>query len=221
MTAEGREFSDADTAAWFADKALGFDWTSCHFPTWARLFSRYRTVPARLLEIGSWEGRSALFFVNYLPQARLVCIDTFEGSEEHQANPQTFANDLSEIERRFDSNLAPFAGRIEKRKEPSAAALAKLGLEARRFDVIYIDGSHQAADVYSDAALAWPMLEPGGIMLFDDYEWEYMPAAESNPRLGIDAFLQAFKGEYRLIHKAFQLAIEKSQPRAASAALPA
>jgi predicted O-methyltransferase YrrM len=162
-----------------------------------------------VIEIGSWEGRSALFFLNYLPQSRLVCIDTFEGSEEHRAHPETFANDLPEMERRFDANLAPFADRLEKIKATSAVALAELGIDGRRFDIAYIDGSHRSADVYSDGVLARSMLVPGGILIFDDYEWEYMPEPRSNPQLGIDSFLRAFESQYRIVHKAFQVALEK------------
>jgi Methyltransferase domain len=209
LTVHELEFSEAEAAGWFTGKTFGYDWTSCHFPTWASLLARYRDLPARVIEVGSWEGRSALFFMNYLPQSQLVCIDTFEGSEEHRAHPEAFANDLPEIERRFDANLALFADRIEKRKAPSAVALAEFGIDGRRFDIAYIDGSHCSADVYSDGVLTWPMLVPGGIMIFDDYEWEYMPEPRSNPKLGIDSFLRAFEGQYRIIHKGFQVAIEK------------
>jgi len=209
MTVRGREFSEADAAGWFADKTFGHDWASGNFPTWVRLLARYRDVPARVIEIGSWEGRSALFFMNYLPRSRLVCIDTFEGSEEHRAHPEAFASDLPKIERRFDANLAPFAARLEKRKAASAVALTELGIEGRRFDIAYIDGSHRSADVYGDGVLTWSMLAPGGIMIFDDYEWEWMPEPQSNPKLGIDSFLRAFEGQYRIVHKGFQVAIEK------------
>jgi predicted O-methyltransferase YrrM len=206
------EFAPSDAAPWYAGKTFGYDWTSCHFRNWARLLRRYRDVPARVVEVGSWEGRSALFFLNYLPHCRLVCIDTFEGSEEHRAHPEAFANDLPEIERRFIGNLAAFTDRLEKIKAPSAAALAELGIDGRRFDIAYMDGSHRAADVYSDGVLAWPMLVPGGVMIFDDYEWAYMPEPRSNPKLGIDAFLKAFEGRYRIVHHGFQVAVEKLAP---------
>jgi Methyltransferase domain len=209
LTVQEQELSEVEAAGWFAGKTFGYDWTSCHFPTWASLLARYRDLSARVIEVGSWEGRSALFFMNYLPQSQLVCIDTFEGSEEHRAHPEAFANDLPEIERRFDANLALFADRIEKRKAPSAVALAEFGIDGRRFDIAYIDGSHCSADVYSDGVLTWPMLVPGGIMIFDDYEWEYMPEPRSNPKLGIDSFLRAFEGQFRIIHKGFQVATEK------------
>jgi predicted O-methyltransferase YrrM len=209
LTVHELEFSEAEAAGWFAGKTFGQDWTSRHFPTWAGLLARYRDLPARVIEVGSWEGRSALFFMNYLPRSKLVCIDTFEGSEEHRAHPEAFANDLPEIERRFDANLAPFADRIEKRKAHSAVALAEFGIDGRRFDIAYIDGSHASADVYGDGVLTWSMLVPGGIMIFDDYEWEYMPEPRSNPKLGIDSFLRAFEGQYRTVHKGYQVAVEK------------
>lgn len=209
LTVHGQEFSEAEAAGWFAGKTFGYDWTSHHFPTWADLLVRYQNLPARVIEVGSWEGRSALFFLNYLPQSQLVCIDTFEGSEEHWAQPEAFANDLLEIERRFDANLAPFADRLEKRKAPSAVALTELGIDRRRFEIAYIDGSHRSTDVYGDGVLTWSMLVPGGIVIFDDYEWEYKPEPRSNPKLGIDSFLSAFEGQYRIVHKGFQVAIEK------------
>lgn len=209
MTVQEQGFSDAEVAGWFVGKTFGYDWTSRHFPSWARLFARFKHVPTQVIEIGSWEGRSALFFLNYLPQSRLVCIDTFEGSEEHQAHPEAFGHDLPDIERRFDANLAPFGHRLEKIKAPSAGALAELGIDGRRFHIAYIDGSHRSADVYRDGVLAWSMLHHGGVAIFDDYEWKYMPDPRSNPKLGIASFLQAFEGQYRVLSRGFQVALEK------------
>ena len=160
------------------------------------------------MEIGSWEGRSALFFLNYLPRARLVCIDTFEGGQEHQAAAD--AEDfLRSLESRFDANTAAFAGRIEKIKARSIDALAELGIAHRRFDIAYIDGSHRAADVYSDAALTWPLMAPGALVIFDDYQWDVMPVPLDNPKPGIDAFLATFAGQYRIVHHDYQVAIVK------------
>jgi len=203
------ELTLSDTAVWFAGKILGYDWTSCHFANWAKLLQRYRNISARVIEVGSWEGRSALFFLNYLPQSNLVCIDTFEGSEEHQAHPEAFAHDLPHIEQRFDANLGPFASRVEKFKAASTKALSELGIEGRRFDIAYMDGSHRAADVYSDGVLTWSMLVSGGTIIFDDYQWAYMSEPRSNPKLGIDSFLKAFEGQYRIAHSGYQIALEK------------
>jgi hypothetical protein len=46
-------------------------------------------------------------------------------------------------------------------------------------------------------------------MIFDDYEWELMGHEHERTRLGIDAFLAAFSGQYRELHRAYQLVIAK------------
>jgi hypothetical protein len=46
-------------------------------------------------------------------------------------------------------------------------------------------------------------------MIFDDYEWDLMPGPLDNPRPGIDAFLTAFAGQYRIVHRDYQVAVIK------------
>ena len=200
--------TEAEIGAWYAGKSFDFDWTSWHFPNWIPLLEPYRSRTTRVLEIGSWEGRSALFFLNYLPRSRLTCIDTFEGGKEHRSSASS-ANYLRIVERRFDKNTKPFASRIEKIKAASARALAELGLKQRQFDVCYVDGSHVAADVYSDAILAWPLVARGGLVIFDDYLWTDMPDPLDLPKPGIDAFLSAIDGQYRIVLNDYQIAIVK------------
>jgi predicted O-methyltransferase YrrM len=190
------------------DKTFSTDWAGNHFFLWAELLHQLREKPIRILEIGSWEGRSALFFLNYLPLSSMVCIDTFEGNVEHHLDPH-FQPLVRKAEAQFDFNLAAFADRVEKIKGSSTIVLPTLGISGRRFDLAYIDGSHIAADVYGDAVLTWSMMEPGGLVIFDDYEWDLMREDRQRPRLGVDAFLAAFRGQYREIQRAYQLVIAK------------
>ncbi len=87
--------------------------------------------------------------------------------------------------------------------------LPQLAIELRQFDIVYVDGSHRAADVYSDAALSWPMVAKDGIVIFDDYEFDQMEGELERPKLGVDVFLAAIAGQYRLVHKGYQVAIAK------------
>ncbi|MBX9776317.1 MAG: class I SAM-dependent methyltransferase [Xanthobacteraceae bacterium] len=193
---------------WETDKTFSTDWAGNHFFYWAELLDHLRDKPLRILEIGSWEGRSALFFLNYLPKSRIVCIDPFEGNAEHQADPY-FRALARKSEAQFDRNLGGFGDRIEKIKGSSTTVLPALGIARRRFDLAYIDGSHIAADVYSDAVQTWPLIEPGGIVIFDDYEWPLMDNEAERPKLGIDAFLAAIDRQYRELHRDYQLVIAK------------
>src|ERR1700720_2897658 len=106
---------DSDFSEWFMGKSLTADWTSRFFSLWASLLAPRRNEALEVLEIGSWEGRSAIFFLRYLEKCRITCIDTFSGSREHALRPK-WASELPHIEGRFDSNLAEFSGRVVKIK---------------------------------------------------------------------------------------------------------
>ena len=200
---------DTEIQQWYRGKSFSYDWTSLNFPLWTKLLSSRRQSVASVLEIGSWEGRSALFFLNYLPNCRIVCIDTFGGGFDHIAKTE-FSEVLPHIESRFDANLADFKDRVQKIKAPSIVALPQLGICHRRFDLAFIDGSHQASDVYSDAVLTWSMLVSGAIMIFDDYQWKLMDDELQRPKLGVDAFLDAFENSYRILSRDYQIIIEKN-----------
>ena len=204
--------SKTEIASWYDGKAFITDWTTWHFPNWLKLLKPYRHRKLKVLEIGSWEGRSALFFLNFLPQSRLTCIDTFAGGEEHKksaAESRRNAKLLRSIESRFDANTKAFATRIEKIRSQSIPALIDLGIKKRRFDFAYIDGGHRAAEVYADSALTWPMMARGGLVIFDDYRWDHMPDPLANPKPGIDAFLKSIEGQYRFVHRGYQVAVVK------------
>jgi predicted O-methyltransferase YrrM len=199
--------SSAQIAAWYDGKDLTTDWTSNNFPIWSGILSGLRSFPVRILEIGSWEGRSAIYFLNFLPRSTITCVDTFSGGDEHQAND--LANLLPSIERRFDDNLAPFAGRVEKVKGDSRNELPVLALNRRRYDLVYIDGSHRAPDVYSDILFAWAMLNRRGLMILDDYKWTDLPAEIDRPKMAIDAFMWSFMGSYKLVHQDYQVILQR------------
>lgn len=79
------------------------------------------------------------------------------------------------------------------------------------FDLIYIDGSHEAADVLADAVLAWPLLKPGGLLGFDDYGWRVFPEPERRPAPAVDAFLTCLRGWYEPVHRGYQVWVKKTR----------
>jgi predicted O-methyltransferase YrrM len=188
---------------WFRDKEFTSDWCSGNFTLWRRVFSTLRSKPLNILEIGSWEGRSAIFFANFFERATITCIDTFSGSSEH--TPEQ----ASRVEERFDRNIAAFGHRVEKIKGLSRQALAALAAQQRRYDLAYIDGSHERDDVMADSLGVWSMLNPGGSIIWDDYRWGRNTPPEHRPQPAIDEFLRERDGQYRLLSKGYQVLIER------------
>jgi predicted O-methyltransferase YrrM len=195
--------------SWFAAKDFTSDWTSGNFTMWRRVLSPLRQEPLRILEIGSWEGRSATFFLNFFPRSTIVCVDTFGGSEEERSVYRHLAAQVAGIEARFDRNLAPFGNRVEKIKSHSTSALERLTAQNRRFDLAYIDGGHRRDDVMADSRGVWRLLAPGGVVIWDDYEWGRGLPPEERPQPAIDDFLREHEGRYRLLGRTYQLAIER------------
>ena len=202
----------ADFSSWFIGKEFSADWTSGHFPIWSSILMPMKSQAPKVLEIGSYEGFSALFFLNFFPNSSIVCIDPWDTSSMVPAIAELVPGAVEQYplaEGRFDRNLQEFSDRLTKTRALSADALAELGVKGERFDVIYVDGSHRRVDAYRDCTLAWPLLNKNGIMLIDDYEFGQRLSDELKPKQGIDAFLLNIFYQHDEIHRGYQIAICK------------
>jgi predicted O-methyltransferase YrrM len=173
------------------------DWFGVNVESWDRILTELR--PSRVLEVGSYEGRSACFLIERISATTAIelhCVDTWQGSIEND---------------RFDENISVAASlslhrpSITKHRRPSYLALAHLVATGHfeRFDLIYVDGSHQAPDVLSDAVLCFHLLRVGGVLIFDDYLWHLEPVGHQDPlnmpKPAIDAFLNLFQRKMRIL----------------------
>ena len=187
--------------------AFSETWFYSHVGEWEPLLKELEGRPSAALEIGSYEGLSACYVLWRLPEARITCVDTFEGSPENVA----YGEEVDDLESRFDANVALVdASRVRKIRGDSRRALLDLAGEDARFDFIYVDGSHHGLDVIVDAALAWPLLRPGGVAIFDDYRWAKLgddPVMRPGP--AIDAFLGLVGLHADVVLRDGQVAIHK------------
>lgn len=167
--------------------------------TWDYLIPNIR--PEKILEVGSYEGKSTCYLIDKLSPASKIeihCIDTWEGGVDN------VGTDMSAVEQRFDANTssaranAAYKVDFHKHKGYSDLELCKFMASGHKstFDFIYIDGSHQAPDVLGDAFLAFKLLKVGGVIAFDDYTWfENLPQGRDIlrcPKMAIDAFTNIY-----------------------------
>lgn len=183
-----------------------FNWHSRNIPYWELYFKSYTGRPnLRFLEIGCFEGAATLWLMENVltdKSSQMEVVDTFSGSMEHSEL------NLDNLEEIFKNNLNNFLDRITIHRGYSSDVLRRLNNE---FDVIYIDGSHTAKDVLEDAVLAFPLLQTGGMMIFDDYTWAQYSDPKLLPQTGINAFLKAYRGYYNIIASNHQLVIKKQR----------
>ena len=123
----------------------------------------------------------------------------------------------------WEEHVLPFAGRenysaavsgtakVTKVKGPSQHVLR--GLPLQLFDLVYIDASHLAPNVLTDAVLCWELLKDGGMLIFDDYQWKSPAHDRKNPliepKIAIDAFLRIFGPHLHVIEKGRQMLATK------------
>jgi SAM-dependent methyltransferase len=197
------------------------DWFQYGVHLWPHLLAHLpkHAGGRRFMEIGSFEGRSAVWLADNAlqPHDELVCIDTWAGGEEHGGI------NMGDVERRFDRNMALAMARVPgakltKVRDVSTWGIAKqmdwMGNPGSMFDFIYIDGSHQAPDVLCDAVMCWRVLRDGGVMVFDDYLWGDPHKPLHRPKVAIDAFMNIFAPEMVVLHLGVQIAIKKERIRA-------
>jgi predicted O-methyltransferase YrrM len=83
----------------------------------------------------------------------------------------------------------------------------------RRFDLAYIDGSHTYDDVMEDSTGVWPLINAGGIIIWDNYKYglhHLHLSPDQRPGGAIDAFLSDHVGSYRRLAAGYQLIVEKA-----------
>ena len=185
------------------------DWFSHNIPHLYNGLEKAGRNFTNYLEIGSFEGLSTCWMSRFLELKSqgpsITAIDVFSNKSSH-----------GDYGKRFDKNVRNFIRNIEveKIKSQSANALAVLLHKKAEYDLVYVDGSHDALNVIVDASLCWRMLCNEGVIIFDDYFW--FRAKDTKDVLhAVNAFLDLIEGEYKVLNVFYQVILQKkvSNPR--------
>ncbi|MAS94943.1 MAG: hypothetical protein CMO55_17235 [Verrucomicrobiales bacterium] len=188
--------SNESAVSWVDKYEFTKDWFSNRESDWWESFGYLSAGTVHAMEIGSLEGRSAMWMLEHLlvqQESTLTCIDLF-------SNPV--------VEARFDTNLQASgkAHKVTKLSGPSWTHLRNL--RPGQFDLIYIDGSHHGRDVLEDGVLSFRLVKPGGFLIFDDYPWRNEDHSVY-PKDAIDAFLYLYRDDVRVLQKKWQVFLQK------------
>lgn len=169
-----------------------------------------------ILEIGSFEGKSTIWFLENLLQnnnSTITCIDPWTSYSQNSDSYNSYNSDNAEFN--FTSHKETFLYNISQTEEEhkviikqgySQEILPKLSLGDKQYDIIFIDGNHTSPFVLTDAVLSWYCLKHGGVMIFDDYHWG---DGRLGPKLAIDSFINVFGDYCTVIWDEYRKAIKK------------
>ncbi|HKK41202.1 MAG TPA: class I SAM-dependent methyltransferase [Bacteroidales bacterium] len=179
------------------------DWFSHNIPQLYHSLEKADRTFNDYLEIGSFEGLSTCWMARLLElksqKPSITAIDFFGYKPDH-----------GDFGKHFDKNVGNFIKNIavKKIKSHSAKALADLFQEKSEFDLIYVDGAHDALNVIVDASLCWRMLRDGGVIIFDDYFW-FSGENSKNVLHAVNAFLNLIEGQFKVLGVYHQVVLKK------------
>ena len=178
--------------SWFADEDFfrrlreveDTDWASDRKFFLKELLKLARDVEGDTAEAGVFEAASSVFICQELAGSGKThfAFDSFEGLSALTAADGSYwrAGDLQAPEQLARSRLEPFGAVVEKGWMPDVFAAA----ENRRFCFVHVD-----VDLYEPTLdslrFFYPRLNPGGMLVCDDYGFESCPGA----RRAVDEFM--------------------------------
>ena len=176
------------------DGFFGSNFFEKWIPDWLTVLGHLSDKPNIIgIEVGALNGDCTVF-----------CADRIANGP----NSIHYAIDINETEY-LKNNIAPYKHVIFINGK-SYDILSRHFSNTKFADYIYIDGSHLAIDVISDAVLAWSLLKDNGILIFDDYGWgAHTTDEKQKPKLAIDAFLTAYQSHYKILKHGWQVFIQK------------
>jgi hypothetical protein len=144
------------------------------------------TSPRFVVEVGTWEGRSAVLWGNALAQTSndwaLACIDTWLGSVEHrQVKTGEWGLERLYLEDHYPSLFRTFASNIRRTGMAenviplpidSPQGLEMLAVSKIYADLIYVDAAHDYTAARADIEMALTLRDeknPNALVLCDDF----------------------------------------------------
>jgi predicted O-methyltransferase YrrM len=154
----------------------------------------------KILEIGAYEGLSSVFILSILKNSHLTIVDTFKGSSEIKD-----VSNFRGLKKKFIKNIKKYTKRTFV-YQGSSNSFFKINMN--KFDIIYIDGSHDYKSVLNDSINSFKCLRKNGLLILDDYFWRFYEDGK-NPISAINIFLSKIKKRYKIEFLSTQLAIKK------------
>jgi predicted O-methyltransferase YrrM len=127
------------------------------------------------VEVGSFKGRSSSFMAveiaNSGKKIQFDCVDTWEGSSEHQAGAAAEVKEVvaGTLYETFLNNMKPVEGLYRPMRMTSLEAAAQY--EDESIDFLMLDGAHEYEAIKADILAFLPKMKNGGIITGDDV-WE-------------------------------------------------
>jgi predicted O-methyltransferase YrrM len=178
------------------------DWSSEIYPAMKDMLAHLVGKDGvEILEVGSYEGRTACWFLDEIltgEDCDIVCVEPFASYADRPTD------DWDAVRRRWVDNTRGRALPVDAMWRVEDARNSDVRWTP--FDAAFIDGDHSSAAVLNDAVRVFDLLKPGGILMFDDYEWRPVDRDPTDaPGTAIRAFVSCYRRKLELLHESAKL----------------
>lgn len=150
----------------FHQPQFGENWFT--YPTLYTELAKDAPNRSTIVEVGSWKGKSAAFMAvtiaNLRKQIDFYCVDTWEGSPEHNEDEYIVGGTLYDL---FLKNIEPVSEYIKPIRKTSVDA--SKDFEDNSLFAVFIDAQHEYEPVKEDIQHWLPKVKSGGILCGHDY----------------------------------------------------
>lgn len=179
------------------------------------------TKELHILEIGSFEGKSTVWFLENVLQNKnstITCVDPWMNYSQDQDSLNSYFKEENEWDLTKRKTKEIFLHNIVESGDSSKVIIRQgfsdkvlpcLITEQKMYDIIFIDGNHTAPYVMMDSVMSWPLLKKDGIMIFDDYAWGLHKPTTLRPKESVDYFILSFSDYIKEIYCNDQRVIKK------------
>lgn len=177
------------------------DFFSSNINVWKKFLTNIDSFS--YLEIGTFEGRSALFVSEFNNCEKIVCVDPYLDYNESERYDFKMIDVYESVNQKLkkikDKN-------VELIKDTSDSFFSK---NQEFFKVIYLDGHHNYEYVKRDFINAMSCLEKNGILICDDFLWFKYEKLKENPAGAILECYQNYKKNLEILFINHQIIFKK------------
>lgn len=174
------------------------------------------TTPSiRLLEIGVFEGKSACWWLdNLLTRAGDFYLGIDPWNYKIMQGDFCDPRAMSQVHRTAIESLKLYGDKVQLYRGTTVQAFRPAPeleqvLRPESFGVAYIDGDHETPGVMFDSVHVWPLVQTGGIILWDDWNSANNRRKYVWFRSSLSKFLALVKGKHEILWEGAQLGIRK------------
>jgi predicted O-methyltransferase YrrM len=168
--------------------------------------------PRLIVEVGTWKGASTRHMLDLCRglglKTEIICVDTWLGSNTvlwldpecrewlrlKNGYPSMFSQFVHNM---IETGLMDSVFPLPMTSSAAYHLLRKFGLAPQ---MVYVDAGHERIDVYADLSLYFDLLEPGGVLLGDDYAPAQPGVVEAANQFAFEnkLLMTAYKGKFML-----------------------